>query len=62
MDRSNTLSKNLQPAAVNEVRVRVVVDRALENGRSVLLEGTEVGTQVVVDGAPELFGVEFGND
>ena len=43
-------------------RVRVVVDRALENGRSVLLEGTEVGTQVVVDGAPELFGVEFGND
>lgn len=42
-------------------RVRVLVDMAVD-GKTVLAEGPEPGTEVVVDGAAEIFGVEFGND
>ncbi len=43
-------------------RVRVVVDRVGQDGRAVLAQGPEPGVQVVVDGAAEIFGFEFGND
>jgi RND family efflux transporter MFP subunit len=40
-------------------RRRVAIRHTL-NGRAVLAEGPEEGTPVVVDGAAELFGTEFG--
>ena len=43
-------------------RVRVQVDQTLPDGLAVLREGPKPGTSVVVDGAAEIFGIEFGND
>ena len=43
-------------------RFRVLVDISTEDGYTVLVKGPELGSSVVVDGAAELFGVEFGND
>jgi RND family efflux transporter MFP subunit len=40
-------------------RQRVSVDRVVD-GRAVLTDGPQEGTRVVVDGAAELFGTEFG--
>ncbi len=40
-------------------RARVIVDH-VQGETAVLAGGPEVGTQVVVDGAAELFGTEFG--
>lgn len=40
-------------------RQRVLI-RYTENDRTVLAEGPEVGTDIVVDGAAELYGTEFG--
>lgn len=43
-------------------RVRILVDFTTDDGKAVLSEGPAVGVAVVVNGAPELFGIEFGND
>ena len=49
-------------AAQTYRRVRVLVAYTTHQGQAVLTEGPPVGTPVVVHGAAELFGVEFGND
>ncbi|MBX3170453.1 MAG: HlyD family efflux transporter periplasmic adaptor subunit [Candidatus Eremiobacteraeota bacterium] len=43
-------------------RERVLVDHSTDDGLAVLAKGPAVGTTVVVNGAAELFGVEFGAD
>ncbi|ODT57223.1 hypothetical protein ABS71_20375 [bacterium SCN 62-11] len=43
-------------------RARVQVEFSTEGGQSVLTQGPKVGSTVVVHGAAELFGIEFGND
>lgn len=43
-------------------RARVQVEFSTEGGQTVLTKGPPVGSSVVVHGAAELFGVEFGAD
>lgn len=43
-------------------RARVQMEFSTDEGQAVLSEGPLVGTPVVVDGAAEIFGIEFGND
>lgn len=43
-------------------RVRIQLDYSTEKGLAVLSSGPEPGVEVVVDGAAEIFGLEFGND
>lgn len=43
-------------------RERVLLEQTGEDGLAVLAKGPKVGTTVVVNGAAELFGVEFGAD
>ena len=43
-----------------EYRRQRVMLRFFQDGHAVLAEGPDVGTEVVVDGAAELFGTEFG--
>lgn len=50
----------VRTAPQNYRRNRVLVDHT--DGQAVLTQGPEVGTPVVVHGAAELFGIEFGND
>jgi membrane fusion protein, heavy metal efflux system len=43
-------------------RVRVQVDYSSDKGQAVLRSGPEPGAEVVVNGAAEIYGIEFGND
>lgn len=47
------------PEALHFIREAIRVDY-IEKGLVYLLDGPEVGTQVVVAGAAELYGIEFG--
>ncbi len=43
-------------------RVRVQVDYSNDKSQAVLRSGPEPGAKVVVNGAAEIYGIEFGND
>lgn len=47
---------------LNYQRVRLQVDYSTDKGLAVLSSGPEPGVEVVVNGAAEIFGIEFGND
>jgi hypothetical protein len=47
------------PASLTYVRQAITIE-SIEGDRAVLSKGPKVGTAVVVQGATELFGIEFG--